>query len=127
MKKAYITALVETVLAGKPVESVLTQLKALMDKRGHSRLWSQVLKAAERELLVKERRIVPSLIVAQERGVSEDSIKEALTALGMAPQEPYHTSIDQTLVGGFTLRARGLLLDKSYKRALLKLYEQITK
>ena len=45
----------------------------------------------------------------------------------MAPQEPYHTSIDQTLVGGFTLRARGLLLDKSYKRALLKLYEQITK
>jgi len=126
MKKAYVTALVESVLAGKPVEEVLRELKALLVRRGHERLWSQVLKAAQRELEVKERRDTPELTLAKAGVVDESAIAAALKALGAATAD-YTTTVDETLVGGFTLRVRGLLLDKSYKRALLKLYEQITK
>ena len=127
MKKAYVTALVETILAGKSIELVLADLKALLVRRGHERLWSQILKATARELAVKERRIVPQLVVSKADKVSETTIKEALLVLGAAADSVYNETVDDTLVGGFTLRVRGLLLDKSYKRVLLNLYEKITK
>lgn len=126
MKKAYVTALVESILAGKPVEVVLRELKALLARRGHERLWSQILKAAQRELEVKEKRGTPELVLAKAGAADESAVAAALKALGAATGD-YTTTIDETLVGGFTLRVRGLFLDKSYKRALLKLYEQITK
>jgi F0F1-type ATP synthase delta subunit len=126
MKKAYVTALVESILAGESVETALINLRALMEKRGHLRLLSQVLKAAMRELEVKLKRVVPQVTLAKAGGVSEETIKAALIELGAA-SEAYDTIIDPSLVGGFSARVRGHLLDKSYKRVLLNLYEKITK
>ncbi len=126
MKKAYVTALVERILAGESVESALSNLRALMEKRGHFRLFSQVLKAAVRELEVKLRRVVPQVTLAKAGGVSEVTIAAALTELG-AVADAYDVTVDQSLVGGFSVRVRGRLLDKSYKRVLVQLYERITK
>jgi F0F1-type ATP synthase delta subunit len=126
MKKAYVTALVERILAGQAVETSLMNLRALMEKRGHLRLFSQVLKAAMRELEVKLKRVVPQVTLAKAGGVSEEAIKAALAELGAAA-EAYDTTIDSSLVRGFSARVRGRLLDKSYKRVLLNFYEKITK
>lgn len=127
MKNAYVAALIDSILAGESVETVLTNLRAVLTKRGHERLWSQILKAAERELTVKLARTTPQVTVATEGGINEVAIKAALTTLGAAADAAYDTVVDETLVGGFTARVGGQVLDKSYKRVLLDLYQKITK
>lgn len=127
MKNAYVTAFTESILAGTPVEAALVNLRAVLQKRGHERLWSQIIKLSARQLEAKLARVTPQLMVARADSVSEAAIKEALLALGAAADTPHQTRVDETLIGGFVLRVRGQLLDKSYKRALITLYENITK
>ncbi len=127
MKNVYATALVENILAGVSPETALANLKMLLQSRGHSRLWSQILKTAKRELVNKLERTSPQVVVADADHKHLDvAIKEALTLLG-ATDESYLVKIDKTLGGGFSLRVRGQLIDKSYKRTLINLYEKITK
>jgi len=125
MKNAYVTALNDCLLAGMPVETALTELRAVLDKRGHARLWPQIMKATYRILSVKLKRREPAVTVAKEGGVDEAAIKAALERLGVAAATPYATTIDPSLVGGFTLRVKDTLLDASYKRSLKNLYERI--
>lgn len=127
MKKAYVSALIMSILAGEPVETVLANLRTVLTKRGHERLWSQILRAAERELAVKLARTTPQVTLATVNGADEAAIKAALTTLGVAADAAYDTVVDETLVGGFTARVGGQVLDKSYKRVLLDLYQKITK
>jgi F0F1-type ATP synthase delta subunit len=126
MKKAYVTAFVESILAGTPVETALANLREVLKTRGHERLWSQILKVSARELEAKLARVTPQLSVAKAGSTSEADVKAALVTLGAARETAYDTSVDETLVGGFSLRVGGRLLDKSYKRALITLYEKIT-
>jgi F0F1-type ATP synthase delta subunit len=126
MKHAYVTALVEKILSGMPVGEALDRTKATLEKHGHSRLWSQVLKAAARLLEAKLKSHVPQVTIAQEGGVSEAAIESALAKIGAKPGE-YRLTVDPTLIGGMTARFKGMVLDQSYKRALVDLYRRITK
>lgn len=126
MKKAYVSALIASILAGQPVETALANLRTLLVKRGHARLWSQILKATERELTVKLARVTPRVTLAKEGSVDAATITGALAVLGTADAQ-YDVSIDETLVGGFTVRVGDRVIDKSYKRMLINLYEKITK
>jgi F0F1-type ATP synthase delta subunit len=126
MKHAYVTALVEKILSGMPVEEALTRTKATLQKHGHSRLWSQVLKAAARLLEAKLKSHVPQVTLAKEGGTSEAAILSALAKIGAEGSE-YRLTVDQTLIGGMTARFKGTVLDQSYKRVLVDLYRKITK
>ncbi len=125
MKHIYVTVIVESILAGLPVEEVLARTKRTLTKRGHLRLWSQVLKAAVRELESKLRSAAPEVRVASE-AVTQADIATALRAIG-AEEREYRLVVDKTLIGGAVARYQGLVLDTSYKRALVDLYRAITK
>ncbi len=126
MKDAYVTAFIKHIQAGKSVDTALTNLKAIMQKKGHGRLLTQVLKAAMRELsaiLPRERAVVT---YATEVGVDATKLDTALTAVGYTKDSELETKIDPTIIGGLTVRFKGKQLDASYKRALRDLYTRVT-
>ncbi len=126
MKDAYVTAFIKHIQAGKSVDTALTNLKAIMQKKGHGRLLAQVLKAAMRELsaiLPRERAVVT---YATEVGVDATKLDAALTAVGYTKDSELETKIDPTIIGGLTVRFKGKQLDASYKRALRDLYTRVT-
>ncbi len=126
MKHAYVTALVEKILSGTPVEEALARTKATLAAHGHSRLWSQVLKAAARLLEAKLKSHVPQVTLAKEGSASEAAIAAALAKIGASASE-YRRTVDSTLIGGMTARFKGMVLDQSHKRVLVDLYRRITK
>ncbi len=126
MKNAYVSALTNSVISGLPIETVLSNTKALLKKRGHERLWSQVLRASYRVLEAKLKQQSVQVKVASSVSYDQATLRRVLDTLG-ATADAYETTIDQTLIGGFTARFHGKLIDQSYKRALLNLYRKITK
>ena len=127
MKQAYVTALTNCILGGLAIDKALVNTKALLVRKGHQRLWPQILRATKRVLEARLKSSVPQVVVAKIDGVATEKIKSALLALGAAENEAYTVIEDSTLVGGFTARFGGTLLDKSYKRVLVNLYRNITK
>ncbi len=127
MKNAYVTALTNSLLSGLSPEEALLNTKALLARKGHLRLWPQILRATKRVLEAKLKSHVPQVTVAQSGTIAESKIKSALAEIGVAETESYTEVVDTTLVGGFTARFKGKLIDQSYKRALVNLYLNITK
>lgn len=127
MKQAYVTVLTNSLLLGQSPEAALINTKALLSKKGHLRLWPQILKATKRVLEAKLKSHIPQVTVAKKGTITEAKIKSTLALLGAVETESFTEVVDSTLVGGFTARFKGKLVDQSYKRALLNLYQNITK
>jgi len=126
MKNSYVTALTNSILSGLPTEQALLNTKALLKKRGHERLWSQVLRASLRVLEAKLKQSNAQITLANPDSLDKSVISQVLKELG-APSDNYTTVIDSTIIGGFKARSASKLIDKSYKTALLNLYRKITK
>jgi F0F1-type ATP synthase delta subunit len=123
MKHSYVQALIKSILGGTASEVALDNLKATLVAKGHLRLWSQILRATLRELSVKLKADAPQVAVAKAGSVSNDVLKKAVLTLG-SNIEPT-VIVDETLIGGFTVRVKGAVIDASYKRQLLALYRGI--
>ena len=126
MKQAYITALTSALLVTKDVEAVLTSTKALLKEKGHERLWPGVLKGVVRALEKYEIDQTPEITLAKEGALSVAELKAALAEINVA-SETIRTTIDPNIVGGFILQHQDTMLDKSYKRALVDIYQKVTK
>lgn len=127
MKDAYVTALTESILTGTPVEQALQNVKTTMAGKGHLRLWPQVLKATKRVLESRLDSTLPHVTLAKAGDANQEVIKSALAKIGVTKEVNFNTSIDPNLVGGLVVRFKGLILDTSYKQALLRLYKAVSK
>jgi hypothetical protein len=125
MKQAYVTAVVAMVPEGKPVETVLANTKAALDKKGHTRLWGAVLRGAVRELTHMLAANAPKIVLAKNDAATLANAKAALVAL-QAEGEAV-VVVDETLIGGFIASAKHQIVDSSYKRALLDVYRKVSK
>lgn len=104
------------------------RLLAFMKHRGHLSLLPQVLRILERE---PARSSIPTVVVARESDARKFSsgIREALTKLGLpreagAEEKAHRTLIDPRLVGGYSVRANSRIIDRSFRSALVSLYER---
>lgn len=122
MKDAYVSAFIKHIQAGKSVDTALSNLKALMQKKGHTRLLAQVLKASVRELTAILPRGKATVTVASLDGVTDAELTSALKQVGHTSEVELDQKIDPTLIGGLTVRFKGQMLDASYKKALRDLY-----
>jgi F0F1-type ATP synthase delta subunit len=121
MKKHYIQATIDLILAGTNPQVVLEGLHASMKKKGHERLYASVLRGVVRILESKDVNTA-KVSVASEADVEKFAaeIKEMLTTLG---SEGDHTVvIDKTLIGGVVAKYNNIVIDRSYKTALTNLY-----
>ena len=126
MKQAYITALTSALLSTKDVESVLKSTYALLEEKGHLRLWPSVLKGVVRTLEKQEVGKIPQVTVATEGSLNVSELKKALTELSIEETETT-TVVDPSIIGGFIIQHQDKMLDRSYKRALVEIYRKVTK
>lgn len=119
-------ALLALLLEGKPADEILPKCQAYLERVGQARLYPRIL--AETLALLEKRKEATVPVLALARPEDEKRLAAEIEA-GLATLKataPYTTTIDDTLIGGFTLETGHRRLDHSYKRQLLALYQSVT-
>lgn len=115
-------------LATKDVDSSaqkerFAQFLSVLKNRGHEALLPQILSVYERELEEKGKRTI--LTVASEKD-AQKALKELESHKETFDLEHLETVVDDSLIGGFVVRNQDTILDQSYRRALIGLYQKVT-
>jgi len=127
MKDSYITAITEELLAGQDIDLVLKKAHSLISKKGHLRLWPLVLRGVVRELEKQELAKQPKVVVAKSESLNKEAIATSLKKLGLATDVTYKVKIDDTIIGGHILSHKDQMIDASFKRQLVELYQKTTR
>ncbi|MFN3187965.1 MAG: F0F1 ATP synthase subunit delta [Candidatus Paceibacteria bacterium] len=125
MKNSYVQAITQLIASGSEVDLVLSRVIAVMEARGHGRLYEEVLKEVVTVLEAKVASSTPKVIVARAEDASTQVVNEALALLDCADVKPT-VKIDDTIIGGVVAIKGSEHIDMSYKAALRKLYQAIT-
>ena len=115
MEKAYAQALIQSVSRGKPVHEAVASLAALLKAKGRSELMPRILKSVRR-MAEREQINRPRVYVAREQDA-----KEAFAASGVSEAD---VVIDESLIGGFRAEDGEVLIDASFKKMLLEMYNR---
>jgi len=126
MKKVYVQAVLELLESGSNIETVLSNLRAVMTTRGHAKALPVVLTSLTRALEQQSDATAPTLALARasdEAALAAD-IKLALATLG-STTTPVVT-IDDALIGGLIATYNHRQIDQSYRTKLTNLYQAVT-
>lgn len=130
MKKAqqYAEALFEASLNKDDVEleRIVTNFRLLLEQNGHLALMGAVLR--ELEKLTKQRGSSAELVIRVTQSSDVETFREKIEADILtlnATQLPKKVLIDETLIGGYEVRANGKRIDRTYKRSLLTMYTNL--
>jgi len=121
MKETYVTAVLELLNEGHEIDTVFSNLKNMMESRGHSGLLPSVLKATLTAYEVAEKNATPMVIVADAQSSDTKEVAAALIALGAITTPS--VVIDDTVIGGAQVVFNHKLIDQSYKTQLHNLYK----
>lgn len=121
----YVRALKDSLASGQQSETVFAKLEVVLAKRGHSQLFSRILRTLERELGRGAGKHEAVVTVARAGDASSSLVQKLVKELGV-DQTP-RIVIDETVIGGAKLRAHHAEIDATYKTALINLYHTITK
>lgn len=117
-----------TVKDVRDVEKIFTHFRKVITSRGHEKLLPLVGREFEKITLREEEKHAAYLITADGKHdekwahAYDHYVKEGILPKGAVR----HNVVDETLVGGFQIRTKGVLIDGSYKRSLIELYRKIT-
>lgn len=102
-------------------KSDIKRLIAFMKSRGHLSLLPQVVRILERDPIDESK---PVALIAKEGDAKKfaSEIREALSRLKVAGEPTI--SVDPRIVGGYTLRAGSQLVDRSFRSALISIYQK---
>ncbi len=125
MEKSYAQALFQLIEGGMKPHDALAQLRETLERHGRSALLPKIGKAfqrlAEKALAGKEVR----LIVADEKD-AKLAVKEAAEALELSDGD-MRVCTDTSLIGGWRIETKELLMDASYKQYLLSVFNAATR
>lgn len=107
-------------------EKVFTSLKQLLAKKGHEKLYAQILKDLLKKFEKNSERSTVQVVVgrAGDEKKLEERIIQSITSL--TKDKTYSTHIDPTLIGGFKIIGHDKVIDQSYKKQLLTIYRSLT-
>lgn len=114
--KQYLQAVSTLLESGVALDVVLKNTRAVLEKRGHSRLYPALLRSLARTYPVLERKKIPVLTLAKED--DEAKYKKMLSG-----EEIHKTKIDSSIIGGYVYTKNFVQTDNSYKSKLLTLYK----
>ena len=109
-------------------QKVFERFRKVISARGHEKLLHFVAheleKIMEREQTSNEVVLVTADTKSQDKWghVCDHYEKEGLIPKGSARRNV----VDESIVGGFQIRTKDVLIDASYKKSLLELYRKIT-
>lgn len=126
MEQAYASALWKSVEGGKSAKEAVGGLIKVLETRGRITILPKILHAFKR---IAQRNVAKDSITVS-LGIQRDekSRKEARAALASigAKGADVVFAHDESLIGGWRLEGKGKLLDASYKKHLLDLYNRVT-
>lgn len=108
------------------LDRIATRFRSLLEEKGHLALLPAVIR--ELEKLFTQRNNAAELVIRVANTSDAETLKEKIIAdiqsLG-ATALPTRVLVDETLIGGYEVRANGQRIDRTYKRSLLTLYTNL--
>lgn len=128
MEHAYAQALWKAVEGGMTPHAAVKSLREKLVRDGRTALLPRVARAFMRLAEREDRKTSTVLTVAREKDERQarSAAKKVIASLG-ADADDFKTQVDDSLIGGWRLEGRGLLVDKSYKSRLLGIYHRATR
>lgn len=127
MEAAYAQALWQLVKGGMTPHAAVKAIKEKLEKDGRAALLPRVRSAFQRLAQRESRKNTIVLTIAREKDerAAKSEAKEIVAALG--EQIDLETQVDDSIIGGWRLEGKGVLVDKSHKSALMEIYNRVTK
>ncbi len=127
MEQSYAQALWKMVEGGMTPHQAVLAVKESLERYGRGALLPRVASAfarlAERE--GKKSDVVLTVAREKDERHARTAAKELLAELHI-DADGLKTQVDDTLIGGWRLEGRGMLVDNSYKSKLQRIYNQVT-
>ncbi len=127
MEEAYAQALWNIVEDGTAPAKAVELLHRSLTARGRVELMPRIARAFERLSARKAKAQGMTLTVAHERDLHA-AHRHAAKALALLEKHTELTEVvDTSLIGGWRLEGGGVLIDESFKKQLMTLYNRATK
>lgn len=123
MEQAYAQALKELIDAGKSPKQAVSLIHTSLKARGRSGLISRVGHAFAQLIAREERKSGITLLIA--RAADEKTAKKEAAAF-IPKEAEVVVRIDDGLIGGWRLEGGGQVVDASFKKHLLSMYNHAT-
>ena len=104
---------------GVDIQKTLAYMKA----RGHLTLLPQIVRQLSRE--PEKKAATVTLAKSDDAKKFAPAIAETLGALGAG--KDYHIALDERAVGGFSVRTKNGIVDKTFRTALVTIYKNTVK
>lgn len=131
MEKAYAQALWQMIEGGMEPSKAVHAIHTQLDSQGRQELMPRIARSFER-LVARERTRATVTLTVADKAHEHAARKEALTHLSTLgrsdlPKQDIEIRIDDSLIGGWRLEGREQLVDASYKKHLLAIYNLATR
>ncbi|HEY4526296.1 MAG TPA: F0F1 ATP synthase subunit delta [Candidatus Paceibacterota bacterium] len=127
MERVYAEALWEMVEKGKAAHEAVAALKKMLEARGRLALLPRIGKAFQRLAAKEAKKNTCTLTIARQKDAQKavKEVEQVLAELKIGDTDLCET-VDESLIGGWRLEGRGMLVDQSWKKALLDIYTRAT-
>jgi len=108
------------------LEGIAKRVGDMLKEKGHVTLMPAIIR--ELEKLEQKRSTSTEVLVRLAKDADRDTFRshiESDVELLGATSLPQKVEIDDTLVGGYEIKANGKRIDRTYKRSLLALYNNL--
>lgn len=123
MEHVYAEALMKAIERGTAPKKALESLHAHLVAKGRSQLMPRIAKAVRRLAARYKQKNVATLYIAKDSD-ERKAMREAREHLG---DSDVQVAIDESLIGGWRLEGKETLVDASYKKSLLDMYNAATR
>jgi F0F1-type ATP synthase delta subunit len=108
------------------LEVLANNVRALLEKKGYRSLLPAIVRELEKLTLTRGAADECVIRVAKESDTVTftTSIQKDIQTLN-AEALPTRVVVDDTVIGGYEVRAKGVRIDQTYKRSLLTLYTNL--
>lgn len=132
MEQQYAQALWQMVEGGITPHKAVASLKEVLERHGRLALLTRIGRAFARLAEKEGNKNTMVLTIAREKDErhARGRVKETLAEIGADDQPALaglKTQVDDSIIGGWRLEGRGMLVDNSYKSTLLQIYHKVTK
>lgn len=127
MEQSYAQALWKMVEGGMTPHKAVQATKESLERYGRGALMPRIARAFARLAERESKRNDVVLTVAREKDErhARTAAKTLLAELGV-DADGLKTQVDDSLIGGWRLEGRGMLVDNSYKSTLQQIYNRVT-
>jgi F0F1-type ATP synthase delta subunit len=128
MEATYASVLMRLIETGMTPEQALSAVQKHLEEKGRIQLMPKLALALKRLQERDATRSTMTLSVGRAND-SAQALREAERTLAemRVTDTDLCETVDETLIGGWRLEGRGLLVDKSWKSSLLSLYNRATR